>query len=226
MVSKKGKEPLSGQWKIALVIIIAAVCIGVALYLLLKERVSEADGPPAVAVDGYIIDKNTGIADNFKNGKVVIEIQVYAGDIDDVLDLEEPMQITITGKDKMWSVPSINLRDNSGKTETNYEENIECDGVIEGPSDSEDNIYVKISVPTTSAGEVVKGMSIWIDMWPTDDAVEAVDGNISPASFDNLSTYDWWNENDIIGIHISGKMDELWLFGYLGAYLIGTEVDE
>lgn len=119
----------------------------------------------------------------------------------------------------------MNLRENSEKTESNYGENIECDGVVVADNDA-DNLYIKITVPTTSDGDVIEGMTIVIEMWPTDDAAEAVDGTISPASFDNESTYTWWDNGDIIEILIAARADALLLTGTDGAHLTGIEIDE
>lgn len=178
-------------------------------------------------VKGHVIDKNTGLVDNFINGRVIIDVIIMSGDINDVLDPVFPVEITIWGHGKQWSVPIINLRANSGKTENNYGENIECDGVVAGPDNSSDNLYVRISVPTTPDGDVIPRMIIKVEMWPTDDAVDAVDGTISPASFDNMSFYDWWDEGNTINIHIQGRQDVFRFVGYYdGAYLEKIEIDE
>lgn len=189
------------------------------------------DAFPIVRVRGYISDKNIGSADNFKNGKVIIEVQLKSRGISEdllksVLDSGTPMQMTISGHNKTWSVPTINLRENSGKTEANYGENIECDGVVQGPSGWGDNLYVKISVPTNLSGDIEEEEITYINIWPTTDVVSAVNGTIFPANFDSAAVNDWWDNKDIIDIIITGKNYSLSLTSSSGAYLIGTEIDE
>ncbi len=206
---------------------VIAICVGLVLYLSFLGGV-EFVGDIILEghADGHIIDKNTGVEDNFRNGKADITITVVSAKFHDVLEPHEPTEITIWGHEKEWSVPTVNLKDNSGKTENNYGENIECDGVVAGPDNSNDNLYVKISVPTTPDGDIIKGMSIKIEMWPTDDAVDDVDGTISPANFDNLSTYDWWDVHDTIDITVYGWRSSLTLTWYDGARLEGMGIDE
>lgn len=212
---------------LVLVLVFMAISIGVLLFSPREKKYEGGDITGAIVVaNGRVIDKNFGVADNFKNGKTVVEITITHDDFDEVLDEERsPLKITILGREA-WSVPTINLRDNSGKTENNYGENIECDGVVLGPDNSKDNLYVKLSVPTTSGGDVVVDMSIIIELWPTDDSVEAIDGNISPASFDNETTYDWWDENDIIALDLLGRNDAARLVGLDGARLLREEIDD
>jgi hypothetical protein len=214
------------------VAIIAGFCIlSVAVALVFLSRPPPyVNGEVAASAGGYIIDKDPMNTDNFKNGKLTVEILVWAGRFREILNPTNPMKIKVDGRPTIesrfqtWSIPAINLRDNTGKTEANYGENIVGDGVVPGSEDSNDNLYVKISVPTTLNGDVVEGMTIKIEMWPTNDAASPVDGIISPASFDNATVYDWWDEGNVIDVTIVGK-NEIRLAGYTGAYLIGVEVD-
>jgi hypothetical protein len=86
------------------------------------------------------------------------------------------------------------------------------------------NLYVKISVPTTSGGEVDEGMAIAITLWPTADYASAIDGTISPATFEEGCVDDYWDERDTINVKLSARRDALTLDGFNGAYLSGTEI--
>lgn len=184
--------------------------------------------PPAIIpttanVSGSVIDKDNSTTDNFTNGKVIIDIQVMSGDIDNVLDPTSPMKIRLVGRGKTWSTGDLDISD-SGKTEANYGATIEMGGVLD-ISGMSARLYVKVSVPTTSSGEVDQGMSIRAELWPTTDAASAMDGTISPASFDDTTIEDWWNEKDTIDIYITAKNKALALTGFDGAYLFGSAVD-
>jgi len=169
---------------------------------------------------GNIMDKNTGTADNFTNGKVIIDVIVMSDDIDDVLDPRTPLTITVIGRGKVWKTPAMSLKTYmtaQGKTEANYGETFTFDNRF-GPTitgATTDNLYVKVSVPTTAGGEVDTKMSIRIEM--------------NPCGVDNVlrdpATTDWWDARDTIDIYISARADALTLTGYDGAYLSGTEID-
>ncbi len=179
---------------------------------------------------GIVYDKDASTTDNFMNGKVLINVKIIHVYLDDILDNDEPMVISMrigkhVGDPDAWYLPEINLRENSGKTEANYGENIECDGVVSGPEDRNDNLYIKIFVPTNSRGRVVVGDEILIEMWPTTDPIDQVDNMLTPASFDNAASDDWWNENYIVALFFGGKKS-LYLGGFSGAFLVGSEIDE
>lgn len=214
---------MAHRWVVLGLILIVLLVGSVATFLWVYAP--EHDYPLILETSGHVSDKNVGVADNFKNGKVEVEIRVVGGGIADVLSSTFPLAIEIEGHEKQWTVPTINLRESSGKTEANYGETIECDGVVAGPDGSDDNLYVKISVPTTTGGNVALGMKINIEMWPTNDAVDLINGTIYPASFDNITTYDWWDNTDVVNVYIYGP-EYRPLIGYDGAYLIGMEIDE
>lgn len=102
-----------------------------------------------------------------------------------------------------------------------------------------------MTVPTTTGGEVGKGMTVRIDMWPTSDANaneapagvgdDNLDGDIRAAGYacenfpDNCyvgtGATQWqrfWDERETIDISITGRADALTLSGFDGAYLFGT----
>ncbi|MDI6884465.1 MAG: type IV pilin [Hadesarchaea archaeon] len=169
---------------------------------------------------GTIMDKDTGTADNYINGKVIIDVKVMSDDIDDVLDATNPLIITVVGRGKVWKTPAMNLKDEmtaQGKTEANYGETFtfakRFEPTVTGATT--DNLYVKVSVPTTAGGEVDEGMSIRIEMNPC-----GVDNTLQ-----DPATTDWWDRRDTIDIYISARADALTLTGYDGAYLTGTEID-
>ncbi len=173
---------------------------------------------------GKIIDKDSSSLDNFINGKLTIYIRIISGKIENVL---QPFyQITFLFQNG-WEViiDNFHLGENSGKNEANYGESIECDGVVSGPEGSNDNLYFKIIVPTNTEGNIIAGMQVEINIWPTDDAVDAIDGNIYPAGFDNETAYDWWDENDIVRMYLTTPKVSLSFSGYSGARLIGEVAD-
>jgi hypothetical protein len=64
-------------------------------------------------------------------------------------------------------------------------------------------------------------MAITITLWPTLDALSAIDGNLSAASFDTNCADDYWDELEIINIYIIAREDDLTLSGFEGAWLTG-----
>ncbi len=220
--------------KISIISAIVLVIIIAAYFGLVREV--RPSGHISGSTDGIIYDKDFGITDNFKNGKISITVNVDRGYLEDILNEDNPMVIEMLIVENLgnnfgcWSTPPINIRENSGKTEANYGENIECDGVIYAKGtyiseDWNDNIYIKIFVPTNRLGRVTKYDNILIEMWPTTDPIDMVDNVISPASFDNAAPGNWWDENDRIELLIYGK-NSLSLTGPISAYLFGYVIDE
>jgi hypothetical protein len=212
---------------VVIVVVVVAVMYFVVFPLLAALYVAEIYVPPpslmvTAEASGTVFDKDDGPAENYVNAKTSVTVVIETDDIDDVLDPTDPLKITISGDGKTWTTGVINLLTTSGKTEANYGERIEIDGVVDTTEDS--NLYVKISVPTTAGGEVDEEMAITITLWPTLDATNAIDGTITPATFDNACVDDYWNEGEIIDIKISAREDALTLTGFDGAYLLGRRV--
>lgn len=206
--------------KIFFVIIMLVILAGfIGVYSLPPSEQYIGPGPiyTIAEANATVTDKDNGPTENFVDGKVAITITMKHDDIDDVLYPTNPMKIMLAGQGKQWNTGYLNLSD-SGKTEANYGETIEMDGVLD-ISGMGERLYVKVSVPTTSNGDFDMGMSIRVDIWPTTDATSTMDGTISPALHDTATTEDWWNENDIIDIYISGRGDNLSLTESNGAYL-------
>lgn len=181
---------------------------------------------------GTVLDKNEGTADNFQNGKLILEVKIMSDDIDDVLDPTNPLKISIVGRGKAWPTIDVNLKD-SGKTEADYGKTIMVNGVKHWKETAEDNlnIYWKVMCPTTSGGELDEGMALRIEMWPTTyDITADVAASGSDVSgtyvFDNDVVGDFWDERETIDITLSGRADALTLTGFNGAYLYGQEIDK
>jgi hypothetical protein len=221
----------------------------------LAEYVSELYVPPVsmlctADVSGFIMDKNYTTPDEFTNGKVIIDVVIKTDDIDDVLDPRNPMIITISGRGKLWSTGALNLKTLSGKTEADYGQTITIEGILDPATTGIDNLWYKISVPTTSGGEVDEGMSIGIELAPVcwedttgmdHGGTAAIDPGagekilISATNLTGLSNFsgwnlenttaDWWDERDIIDIKINARADALTLTGLDGAYLLGSTMD-
>ncbi len=211
--------------KISIISAIVLVIIIAAYFGLVREV--RPSGHISGSTDGIIYDKDFGITDNFKNGKISIRVNVYHGYLEDILNEDNPMIVGVrigesVGRLYDWYPPEINIRENSGKTEANYGESISCDGIVSGPEDWNDNLYIKLVVSTNSLGQV-KGENMLIEMWPTTDPVDQIDNILSPASFDNSAQDTWWDENYVVYLLVYGKKS-LYLGGFNSAFLIGESV--
>ncbi len=203
-----------------LVIFLVVGLVSLGSYYTIQDR-PIADGYLTVSVNGYVFNKNIDNTENFTNGKIIIEISPWV-DMEDVLDQTVPFEIEISGENETWSIPFINLRENSGKTEMNYGENIFCIGVAPGPENSEYNLYVKISAPTDVDGKIKRGMVISVEIWPTKDPVTAVSGTSFVASFDNEAEFKLWDENSIVSFFIVHKGQTQTIGGGSATNLKGT----
>lgn len=180
-------------------------------------------GNPTASITGFVSDKNNGAEDNFKNGKVTIRITILVDDIDDVLNQEYPMETWLIGTNSAWRTEKISMK-NARILEDSFEDNITLDGVLE-IAGMGDNLYFKITVPVSTGGDVVAGSTMVIELWPTTDPASAIDDVFSPATFDNESTDDFWEDRDVIGVAISSVKELVVLTGSHGAVLVGQEID-
>jgi flagellin-like protein len=213
----KGISPI-----IATILLIAATAVagGIIAAYVAGLFVPRPGVPVTARASGTIMDKDTSSVDNYKNAKVMITVEITSDDIDDVLDPTNPLKISLIGHGKVWSTGTIDLLATSGLTEADYGTTIDVDGVINAGI-AGDNLYVRVRCPTTSDGELDGGMSLIVDMWPTDDATSPINSTISPATLDTATTADWWDERDRINITIAARADALTLTGYSGARLSG-----
>lgn len=216
--------------KIIVIVVVAIVILGVVGYVIYAGAIAAyvsglyiggATIPVTATVSGDVEDWNSTTTDNYRNGKTIVEATILTDDIDDVLDSSGELSITLTHHTRGWSTGAMFLG-SSGKTTANYGETITMDGVL-NIAEMTNNLYVKVTVPTTSGGDVTHGTTIRIDMWPTSDSASALDGNISAASHNPAGmSENWWDEKETLDITLVGRADALTLSGYDGAYLIGT----
>jgi hypothetical protein len=223
-----GKRKLSTGVIVIVVIVVAIVgAVGYVIYqgavaaYVAGIYVPSATIPITAATSGTVDDWNSAATDNYRNGKTTIEVTILTNDIDDVLDPEGNLSITLTHHSRSWSTGAMSIG-SSGKTTANYGETIMMDGVLD-IAGYDNNLYVKVTVPTTTGGDVTHGMTILIDMWPTSDSTSALDGSISAASHNPAGmSENFWDERETIDITLIGKTDALILSGYDGAYLLKT----
>lgn len=217
-IESKSKLPY-----LIIAIAIAALVMGGVIYASAQSPVTYNHGHITATVSGYIADKDETTTDNYVNGKALIEILILTDDIDDVLDSRGQLTITMVSRTRGWTTGALNIKD-SGATEAQYGQTFVMDGVLD--IDGMDrNLYVKVTVPTNSGGDVKAGNSIRIDMWPTSDSASAMNGTVSAASHFTGGTVDndiFWDNGDTIDIYVTGRADALTLTGFDGAYLIGS----
>ncbi len=171
---------------------------------------------------GTILDKDPSAVDDFRNGKVTIEVVIILEKIDNVLASGAPLKVRLRSPSESWTTGDISLID-SGKTEANYGENIVMDGVLD-LRETTDNLYFRITVPTTVEGSVDVGTSILVELWPTTDAASPPDGGIFEASFDENCPDDFWDDGGAISVYLLGVSDFVDLSGKYSVSLVGLPV--
>lgn len=193
------------------------------LNLCLVPEAASTSIPSTSSVDAFVYDHDFTADDNYQNGKAMIIFYLLSDDLDDIMDSRGKLEITLISRSVGWEMHALSI-ENSGLTENDYGKIFEMDGVLDFP-EMNNNLYVKISVPTTTGGEVDAGMGMYIELWPTSDEPSPMDGVISPASHDKTMTENWWDQRDTIDVYITGRADALTLTGFDGAYLYGYEID-
>jgi flagellin-like protein len=230
---RKDKRGISPIVATILLIAVTAVAAGVIAAYVAGLYVGGATIPLTATTSGTVIDWNTDVADNYNNGKVVCEATVLTASIRDVLDTRGILSISLTHHTRSWTTGSMSLTA-AGKTTADYGQTMTMDGVlhIAGTAEAGDNLYIKVTVPTSTGGDITKGMTIRVDMWPTHTPARAMGSTISPAGYsgDNYmvnpaligADNTFWNQLETIDFTILGRADALTLSGYDGVYLSGT----
>jgi len=175
----------------------------------------------AVGTSGVIEDKIIGAGENYLNGKLRLQITLLKGYLDDVFDSTQPLRIRFMGANGSWVGESISFS-SWGTLEEFYGGTVELDGIMDIPEAS-DNIYVVVSVPVTSTGDVAEGSTITVEMWPTQNNATSFDSTISSATFDENCEDNLWNVGDRLGLFITGKNHIVTLLGEDGVLLGSSE---
>ncbi len=197
--------------------------VGSSMYVQRIYGISSITGTGINATaSGIILDKDSSAAADFSNGKATVNVEILLDKIDNVLNSGSPLKVRLQSPSESWSTGDMSIAD-SGKTEANYGENIVMDGVLD-LRETTDNLYFKITIPTTAQGDVDIGTSILIELWPTTDDASAPDGGISEASFDENCPDDFWDEGGTISVYLLGANDFIDLSGQNAAGLVGLQV--
>lgn len=223
---KRDERGISPIIATILLIAITAVAAGVIASYVAGLYVGGGGIPVTATVSGSVFDWDDSTVDNYVNGKVSIDVTIMTDDIDDVLDSRGTLSVTIISRTRGWSTGSLVLGDVAGLSEADYGSTYTVEAVIAAIS-AENGLYVKLTVPTSSGGDIRTGSSIRVDMWPTSDTAYALRSATSAASFSAptsavLDNETYWDQRDTIDLYITGRADSLTLTGFDGAYLFGT----
>ena len=221
---KRGISPIVAT---ILLIAVTAVAAGVIAAYVAGLYVGGATIPITATTAGTLIDWDTDIVDNYYNAKAIVEVTILTDDIDDVLDSRGMLSVTLTHHTRGWTTGAISMS-GMGYNTANYGSSLQIDAVLD-IAGCDNNLYVKMSFPTTQGGEITKGMTIRIDMVPCENGILDWDKNIDIPVFVGENgtmspgiTLPYWDERETIDISIVGRVDALTLSGFDGAYFFGT----